>query len=381
MKKNPRILAIAAIIVVIVAAVAFKASSSSGPTLIYQGPLTGSDAQTGQDELTGAKFAVDEYNKANPKVKVTLKEADDQGDGTVAASVAPGVAANKSVLGVIGAAYSGASLNSFPAYKAAGLTMVSPSATRVTLTDPTSPDSGAPVFHRVLATDKFQGPALVRWATKGVSGAKVYLVDDLTPYGAGLAQYAKPAITGAIKLAGEDHVQQKTADYTSVVAKVKSSGSNVVVYCGSYADAGAFGKALRDAGWKGVFSGGDGVLNSGFVDAAGKAAAEGARLTAASIPFEKAATPEQLAAFKKLIGVDTPGSYVTETYNATKVFLDCITAGNTTRETIATCVNTTTFTGVGGSSIAFDANGDIKGGAPVAGWLITAGAVVYGEIA
>ena len=44
--------------------------------------------------------------------------------------VAPGTAKDKSIIAIVGPAFSGASVASFPYYRAAGLPMVSPSATR-----------------------------------------------------------------------------------------------------------------------------------------------------------------------------------------------------------------------------------------------------------
>jgi branched-chain amino acid transport system substrate-binding protein len=60
-------------------------------------------------------------------------------------------------------------VTSFPAYKAAGLTMIAPSASAVSLTNPKAPDRGFPIFHRVVAHDGFQAPALARYAAKGVT--------------------------------------------------------------------------------------------------------------------------------------------------------------------------------------------------------------------
>ena len=150
-KNSTRVLgAAAAAFLALGTLTATHAQAAEKYTLAFQGPLTGDAAQAGQDELAGAKFAISIYNAANPTATVKLIEVDDQGSGSVAATVAPGVAANAAVLGVIGSAYSGASQNSFPSYKAANVTMVSPSASRYTLTVPTAPDFGGPVFHRVL---------------------------------------------------------------------------------------------------------------------------------------------------------------------------------------------------------------------------------------
>lgn len=360
-----------------------SASAQAAPTtvkLAFQGPLTGGDAQLGQDQIAGAIFALSEYNASNPAVKVELVKADSQCDGTVAANIAPGIAANKTIIGVIGTSCSGEARNSFPSYKAAGLTMVSPSATAVGLTDPKAPDRGFPIFHRVLANDSFQAPALVKVGAKGVTSPKFYIVDDQTTYGAGLAKYATAPAKKAGSIVGTDSVAKGTTDYTSVASKVKASGANVVLYCGYQQDAARFAKALKDGGYKGVFAGGDGVNTSDFPDLAGSAG-EGIRLTAPDIPFDLLVNATKLAAFTKATGVKVPGLYVTSTYDATNVFLSCIKQGKTTRAGIQGCVANGTFDGVSGGKIKFDRYGDIIGGAPVGEFLVTGGKVKYVGVA
>ena len=348
-------------------------------TLAFMGPLTGADAQLGQDQLPGAEWAIALYNAKNPATKVKLIKADSQCDSTVAANIAPGVAANKAVIGVIGTSCSGEARSAFPAYKAAGLTMVAPSASAVGLTDPKSADRGFPVFHRVVAHDGFQAPALVRYATKGVTSPKIYLVDDQTTYGAGLIKYALPPAK-KIGVAGTDSVPRGTADWTSVAAKVKAAGANVVIYGGYTTEAAKFFKALRDGGYTGILAAGDGVNTSDFPDLAGKAA-EGVRLTAADVPFDSILTKDELASFTKITGVKVPGLYSTTAYNAARIFLTCIENGKLTRSAIQVCVNNTTFKGAGGSSIKFNRYGDIIGGADVGGYLVKDGKIAYDAIA
>ena len=348
-------------------------------TLAFQGPLTGPDAQLGQDQLPGARFALAEYAATNPAVKVNLVEADSQCDGTVAANIAPGVAANKAIIGVIGTSCSGEARNSFPAYRAAGLTMIAPSASAVSLTDPKAPDRGFPIFHRVLANDKFQAPALVRYAIKGVTSPKIYLVDDQTTYGAGLIKYAVTAAKAA-GVVGSDSVPRGTSDYSSVVSKVKSAGANVVIYGGYTVEAAKFFKQLRDSGYAGILAAGDGVNTSDFPELAGKAA-EGVRLTAADVPFEKLISATQLVAFQKLTGLKVPGLYATTAYNATNIFLACIKGGSVSRPGILKCVKNGSWKGVGGDTIKFNRYGDIIGGAPVGGYLVKNGVIIYDSVA
>ncbi len=382
-KKIQRSLAVvsAAALVFGVSAVTSATAAPKTVYLAFQAPLTGSNALTGQDELTAARFALSEYNATNPAVKVELVIADDQGLAEVAAVVAPGIASNKKIIGLIGPAFSGATQASLPAYKAKGLPLISMSATRVSLTDRKAPVNGFPIFKRVVANDKFQGPALARYATKGIASPAVYLVDDKTAYGKGLADYTKPSVVKIATLAGSDSVPENTSDYTSVVAKVKASGANVVIYCGYAPDAAKFVKALRDGGYTGIFAAGDGVLKQTFPNNAGNTAAEGARLTAADVPFEDVATPAQMVAYTKLTGIKIPGTYVTSTYNATNIYLACIKQGVITRPGMQNCLTAGSFKGIAGDTIKFDRYGDIIGGAAVGAFTVKAGRITYVAVA
>lgn len=382
-KNSKRVLGVVAAATLVAGSIAITSAQAAvkSVTLVYQGPLTGTDAQTGQDEFLGAQTAVQIYNDSNPAVTVKLITADDQGDGAVAGTVAPGIAQNKDVIGVVGPAYSGASIASFPSYKAGRLTMVSPSATRVTLTNPKSPDNGYPFFHRVVGNDALQGPAVVRWSTKDVASPKVYVIDDQTPYGTGLADAANAYIKAQkITKVGSDSVVQKTSDYTATVSKIKASKANVVIYTGYYPDGGALAKALSDSGWVGTFAGGDGVLNDAFISVAGKAAAEGVKFTAPAVPFEVAASDAQQAAFTKATKLKSAAGhvYVTETFNATNVFLTCIKQGKYSRAGIQACVATGTFYALDGKTVLrFTRFGEVVGGAPVGGFQVVKGVIKY----
>ena len=382
-KKIVSGLAIAAAATLALGVVATSPASAAAKktvTLAFQGPLTGGDAQLGQDQIPGAIYAIALYNAKNPAVKVELIKADSQCDGTVAANIAPGVAANKAVIGVVGTSCSGEARNSFPAYRAAGLTMIAPSASAVSLTDPKAPDRGFPIFHRVVAHDGFQAPALARYAAKGVTSPKYYVIDDMTTYGGPLAKGTLATAKKLGTVVGTDSVPKGTADYTSVASKVKASGANVVIYGGYTTDAAKLFKALRDGGYTGILASGDGTNTSDFPGLAGKAA-EGVRLTAADVPFDSILSKTQLAEFTKITGVKVPGLYSTTAFNATNIFLDCISQGKLTRSAIQLCVNSGTFKGVGGDVIKFNRYGDIIGGAPVGGYLVKNGVIVYDSVA
>ena len=361
---------------------AFAATSASAATktytLAYQGPLSGGEASTGIDEQNGVKYAIKVWEAANPGIKINLVSVDDEGDPAVASKVAPGVGANKKIIGLVGPAYSGATIASLPYYKAGNLTVISPSATRVSLTDPKSPtvksDYGRPIFHRVVATDDKQGPALAKFATKGIAAAKVFVFDDQSSYAVPLRGYVEAAIkkiTGASIVGAGDSVINTTTDYSPTIAKIKSSGANVVIYTGYYSAAAIFIKQLRDSGSTAVFAGGDGVFNQEFAKLAGKSG-EGALLTGVAGLADVDATIE--ADFKAKIGVSS-GVYAVESIDAANIFLSGIKNGKTTRAAMNKWVKAYSFKGIAGATIKFNQHGDISEGG-FAGFLVTGGKLV-----
>ena len=384
MKKNKVIaLAVAAGLAAASAVVLAPASNAADTVKIaFQGPLTGPEAQTGTDEVRGVKLALKLYNATNPAVKVELVEVDDQGDPAIAGTVAPGVAKDTAIIGMVGAAYSGATIASLPSYKASpALAMISPSATRPSLTDPKSPDFGQPVFHRIVSNDALQGPALVRVATKGVAKPAIYVVDDQSSYATGLRDVVVPTIgdQGIKWLVGTDSVVKGTTDFSAVIAKIKKVKANVVIYTGYYADGAKFAKQLRDKGFKGVLAGGDGVLNSAFIKLAGAKAATGYRFTAPTTPLD-IASPKLTATFKKEFGAD-PGVYTTEAYDAANIFLEAIKAGKTSRADVLAYVKSIKYKNTAGVTISFNANGDLNGAGLINAFEVKGGKIVLTGLA
>lgn len=371
MKKN-KVVAFAAALAVAVSSASAIAPASANTTLkiAYQGPLTGPEAQTGTDGIRGVKLALKIYNASKPKIKVEVYEGDDQGDDALGKTVGAGIAADPAVVGVL-TAYSGPTIAALPSYKAAGLVIVSPSATRVGLTDPKSPSYGAPVFHRIVSNDDLQGPALARVATTGVKNPTVFMVSDQTSYSEGLFSAVKAALGTALE--ASDKAAKGTTDFSATISKVRASKANVVIYTGYYADGAKFLKQLRDKNYKGVFAAGDGVLNSEFPKLAGKRQSEGARLTAPIVPLE-VASPKLTADFKKEFGAN-PGVYTTEAFTATNMILEAIKAGKTTRADILAYIKTIKHKNIAGVTISFNEFGDLSGSGLMNSFVVRNGVI------
>lgn len=331
-------------------------ASEKSFTIAFQGPLSGEEAQVGRDELGAVKFAVHHFNKRFAgEFKVSVVEVDDQGDPSQAERVAPTVAANSNIIGLVGPSYSGASIASVPFYRTQNLVMISPSATRLSLTDPQQGRLGFPVFHRVVATDKVQGPALYRIATEGVSSPKVFIVDDQSAYAINLSQFIRSGVSTQ-NIVATDSVSDKTVDWGTTITKVRASGANVVIFTGYFPQAATLFTQLRNSGFTGILAGGDGVLSPSILQLASRSVLEGVRMSAGTVPLSDISADLE-SDFRQVIGRSS-GVYAAESIDATNVLLYCIATGATTRLQMLSCVDKFSGTSIYGHQFGFDVNGD-----------------------
>ncbi|MFL6110135.1 MAG: branched-chain amino acid ABC transporter substrate-binding protein [Catenulispora sp.] len=324
-----------------------------------QGPLSGDNQALGLNIDWGVKLAVQQANeKGDLPFTLAIKESDDQGDQAKGADAAQLLIQDKGVVGSVGPAFSGPTAASGKLYSDAGLVTVSPSATRPSLTS-----SGYKTFYRVVANDSVQGPAAADYMAKVVKATKVFVVDDKTQYGTGLAS----AIVTELKKDGvaveTDSAPQKTQDYSQIASKVASSGAQAMYYAGYYADGGVFAKALKAAGFTGKTITGDGAKDPNFITTAGPDAAEGWQFTCPCLDAGKDPKFADFAtAYKKLSNAD-PGTYSIEGYDAANVIISVLRTLNTatpTRQQVADGVAKVDYQGLS-KEIKFTPTGDISG--------------------
>ncbi|MFT4164516.1 MAG: branched-chain amino acid ABC transporter substrate-binding protein [Microlunatus sp.] len=317
--------------------------------IAFLGPQTGDYANLGLNESRGAELALDKYNKENADCQVTFTKFDSQGDPEKATPLATQIVNTPKIVGVVGPAFSGETEATGPTFAEAGLVTVSPSAT-----NPNLSKNGWDTFHRVLGNDDTQAPAAAKYIKETLSAKTVFVIDDASEYGKGLADGIKKDLGDLVK--GTDTVQQKQTDFGASVTKVKAAKADVLYYAGYYAEAGLLAKQLKAGGWTGTFMSGDGSLDKGFVSAAGAAAANGAILTCPCAPAEESFATE----YKALTGED-PGTYSTEAFDAMNVLLQGIKAGNGDRAKLLTWVNNYDAPGIT-KQIKFDETGEVIGG-------------------
>lgn len=327
-----------------------ESAGKCGSKIAFFGARTGPYANLGINIYNGVKLAVDQYNKENADCKVVLVSKDSQGDEKQAPALAQNLVQDPKVLGVVGPAFSGETEASGGIFDKGGLPIISASAT-----NPTLSQKGWKIFHRDLGNDNSQGPAAASYIRDTAKAKKVFVIDDTTAYGKGLADVVKSSLGSLV--VGTDTVQPKQTDFQATVAKVKSSKADAVFYGGYYAEAGPFVKQLRAKNVTATFVSDDGVKDEGFVKGAGNEAAEGSVVTCPCIPGDEA-KGTFLADYKKAFGRD-PGTYGPEAYDATNVFLDGIKAGKTSRKAMNDFINSYDKDGVT-KHLKFDSHGEIE---------------------
>ncbi|MEO3779011.1 branched-chain amino acid ABC transporter substrate-binding protein [Micromonospora sp. B11E3] len=295
-----------------------------GSKIGFFGALTGSSAALGINEKNGVKLAIDKYNKENADCKVELVELDSQGSPDQAPGLAQKAIDDAKILGIVGPAYSGESEAAGPLFNEAGLVTITPSATR-----PSLAQQGWKTFFRAVGNDFSQGPAAGNYIKNVMKADRVYVIDDQSAYGAGLADEVKKVLGAAV--VGSDKVQGegKQTEFSAVVTKVKAANVKAIFYGGYYQEAGLIRKQLTAAGVTAPLVAGDGVNDGAYITSAGQAAAEGTILTCPCQPAAEA-RGTFTADYKALNGVD-PGTYSDTAFDAANILLAGIKAGKTDR--------------------------------------------------
>jgi branched-chain amino acid transport system substrate-binding protein len=333
-------------------------SCKKGVTIGMMAPITGPAASIGDDQLHWAQFYLQQWN-AKHKLKLKLVQGDTQLDPSKASVVAQQFASNRNLVGVIGPAGSQEVIASSPILKRAGLTFISGSATRVSLTD----GSLRGFFYRVVPNDGVQGPTAADYMTTklGVNrGSDVMVVDDQEAYSTGLADIVQKALEAKGVSVDRESVSQTASDFSSLVAKVKGNTKVVFLPFQLSAQAQLFAQQLQSQGKKAVVFGSDGTFDSAkftvngsyisfFAPDVTTIAADAAIVNAFHAKFSGATSP-----------FGAPNYVVAQVY-ATAITRAC-KDGKITRAEVRAQVRKTNLTAtILGGPLTFTANGDVSG--------------------
>ncbi len=283
-------------------------------------PMTGDNAQFGQDISQAAKIAMSDAGKFNG-FSFELDAEDDGGTAEGGAAVANKLVANPQVVAIEGHIFSGATQAAIPIYEAANIPMMSPSATNPPLTQ-----SGSKVFNRDVFTDAAQGKFAAEYLFNKLKVTKLAIMHDGQAYGQGLATVVQTefgALGGTV--VAFQAITPGLSDYSAPLADIASKSPQALFYGGYVAEAVVIVNQMKQAGLSGVtFFGDDGTFGQDFLDRTG-ANGYGAYSTSL-IPLDSPAKQKfdaaYLAAYGQPAGKLSPYSWTA--YDAGAVLIKAI---------------------------------------------------------
>ncbi len=324
-------------------------------------PLTGPQSHLGKDQENGIRLAIDEANAGNPmlggkKVRYELVSEDDQADPKTATIVAQKLVDDK-VAVVLGHLNSGTSIPASKIYSDAGIGQISPSATAVAYTA-----QGFKTTFRVMTNDAQQGKVLGEFAVNALGGKTLAIIDDRTAYGQGLAdEVEKAAKNAGASIVAHEYTTDKSTDFMAILTAIKAKKPDVIFYGGMDSQGGPMAKQLKSLGITAKFLGGDGLQTAEFLKLAG-GDAEGVYASSPGLPLDGMPGGKE---FNDKFGTRFGAIqiYAPYAYDAARVVIDAIQrADSTDPAKYLPELAKTNYNGVTGP-IAFDAKGDILGGA------------------
>ncbi len=294
----------------------------------------------------------------NSMVQFEIVYADSGCSGDMGSTAAQALV-DAGVVGVVGAACSGASMAANAVLSAAGIPQVSYASTSPALSDATA----YPDFFRVVPSDALQGQALsaVVQADSPADGT-VGLVHMTNAYGSGLAD----AFTADFEAAGNTlcttiGYEETMTDFSAAVQSMVDNGCTSAVLVSYAADGGMIIDEMNSQSWAGQVYGGDGIAEEGLATEAtssvnGVIATKPASASTGAVGYAFAALCAQSADC-------TGGIYTAEAFDgvvlvALAAFAQMASPGATLSQ-----VMMATGQGLAGASgdISFMANGDVPG--------------------
>jgi branched-chain amino acid transport system substrate-binding protein len=355
------------------AAAAAKAKPAPEPeySIAYLGPLSGGNSTLGFNMATAVELAIKQANKGQTFGKLPFKlvflAVDDQGLAGPAPAAAKRIIDDRSVVAVVGPAFTADSQQAEPLFSAAHLATVSSSATY-----PQLADRGWTNFFRVVADDDAQGPSDAYFAAKELHSKSVFSIDDGSAYARGLVNAFDSQAT-ALHLVVKHETAPATTicsdgtgnadQYRALSRQVLASKAQLVFYGGYVCDFSLLVKALRSAGFHGKLMSDDGSLDPHYVGEVGTTDAEGTYLSCACADLTD--TKPDIAfgkAFLKLSGSPS-GEWSPESYDAANTIIDVmksLRASQISRPAVVNGLHRVTYKGLT-KVVRFQAGGNLAG--------------------
>jgi len=315
-------------------------------------PTTGSEATYGKDMENAVKMAVDELNAKGGVLgqKFTTFTADDGCDPQMATAAASKIT-SAGVDAVVGGYCSGATLPTLKIYADAGIPFVITAANSSKFSD-MNPGNA----FLVNAIGSYQVETAVALFKKlGVK--KLAIVHQGDGYSEDLASLTQKKWKDmGNEVVAYELVNKGEQDQSALVTRLKSKNPDMVFWTAYYADGGLLIKQLRQGGYKGKITVGDGSTDPKLLQIGGKAT-EGVYALANPLPEFLTTGKKFIADYKAKFKAD-PGPYSALSYDGMMLLADAIKrAGSADKKAVTAALKKTDkFPGLSGPVSFTDKN-------------------------
>jgi branched-chain amino acid transport system substrate-binding protein len=294
--------------------------------IAYAMVISGADATLGVDSRNGAEIAVDD--KGGKVLGHTiLFDGQDEGcsaEGGQAAGTK--LAADPTIVAIIGTSCSSAARVAMPLWSKAGFTVISASNTAVDLTEAGN-QNNYPGYLRTAHNDKVQGAAAAQFAYTALGLRKAATIHDGSIYANGLQQVFADEFK---KLGGTITAQESVApdqvDMAGVLTKI-ASGAPEIIYHPIFIAAGTqiVIQARKTAGLENVkLMGADGMFSPDVMKGAGDAV-EGVYVSSPDFTqFGADYTAKFLPEYQAKFGSAPVSIFHAHAYDAMNMILACV---------------------------------------------------------
>lgn len=337
-------------------------------------PLDGGLTSFGRGIRDSVMLAVDQATtaKAIPGFTIKVRALDDSSDPVKGVKAAKKLAADPTVVAVVGPYNSGVAEKVVPVLAAKNIALVSPSNTLTSLTlgaDATKPSRPYASYFRMVGNDSLQA-AFLGARAKALGFTKSATVSETKAVSKGLADQ----FDAAFATAGGTTVVRKTvpdaataAQFTDFITAASAAAPDLIFFGGEYNVAATLRTAATTAKLTAPLMGGDGINDPAYVTGAGAASA-GSYASGVGVPLETLAGADEFLAAYGAAGYKSDptdyGPYAYDAANTVTAALAPLLAGKKAvagdvRSKLVTAIQATDRVGLTGR-IQFDAYGDTR---------------------
>ncbi len=325
--------------------------------IAFVGPLTGDNAEIGQQMKTAVQVAIDEWNAKGGVIgkTIVMDDFDDKNDATEAGNIAERIASDDSYVAVIGHFSSGVAMTAAETYQEAGIPLINGSAAH---TDYSA--IGDYIFRNNAIYNVDASSAIQIIEHFGYS--KFAMIQPNSDAGVSISNVVHEFLEKYddkinAELVAEELYEDGTVDFSAAINKFNEAGAEIIYTTAPYSIVGPLMNQYKAINPDIVFVLSSGAFSQELLDLAGENA-NGSYLPNSF--FDQSSNPVTQAfveSFSAAYG-SNPNTFAAQCYDAANMIFTAIEAGQSdAREDIKNNLYEVSVDGAAGKT-QFDENGD-----------------------